>query len=343
MDKILLVRWKSRGTQEGHFSENWNLVNEAARENFVNCVNLDLNLDDFAVGLIHLTETLRIERPTLTHFEWFHDFERYGHLIGEIFESLELSWVALGSATGVIRDGHSNEFLRSQLMGLARRKTFAGLITWDFFSEQRSGHKLPKLFGIPDYQDSTVSKNHLAECKIFKKNKKPHIGVLGQLYSYRGSHQLISSWLRNPIFKPFMIGDFQASSHRKKIRILIWLLRRMGILGYSGTWIEGSASLNHVISHADAVFIDTVNYPYPSGIVVRSRQLGIPVIIANADSFLRDLAKSDPGIIVLNLSKVSKSKLNEILANARMQPPYIGATRDDLKIRFGEIWRATTE
>jgi len=340
MSKILLVRWKHRGEQEGHFSENWELVNSAARNYFGECVNIDLNSDDFAIGLIQLTQCLSRERPDLTHFEWFHDFEKYSHLIASIFESFDLKWTTLGAATGVVRDGHSNEFLRSQLMGLAQSRCFAGLITWDYFLENRSGFKLPHIFGIPDFQDAEVNPNHCAECKIFKNKKKLHIGVLGQLYAYRGSHLLMTSWLRNPIFKPFMIGDYQASSHRKKIRVLIGFLRFTRVIGFSGTWIDGSSKLNHVISHADAVFIDTKSYPYPSGIVIRSRQLGVPVIIANADSFLRDLSASDSGIIVMDLSKVSKAKLREVISEAKRQPRLVGASRNDLMTRFGDIWRA---
>lgn len=339
MSKILLVRWKHRGDQDGHFSEHWALVNSAARESFDECVNLDLNSNDFAIGLIQLTQCLRKERPDLTHFEWFHDFETYSHLVAEIFESLNCKWVALGAATGVVREGHSNEFLRSQLMNLASCSNFAGLITWDYFLENRNGFKLPKIYGIPDFQDLEVNQNHMAECKIFENRKKIHIGVFGQLYAYRGSHLLVTSWVRNPIFRPFMIGDYKASSHRKRIRILIILLRLLKVIGFSGTWIKGSAELNHVISHADAVLVDTIKYPYPSGIVIRSRQLGIPVIIVNADSFLRDLSDFDPGIIILDLSKVSKSKLREILQKARSYPPISGASRTDLTNRIIDIWR----
>jgi hypothetical protein len=340
MSKILLVRWKHRGVKEGHFSENWEVVNSAARNSFDTCVNLDLNSDDFAIGLIELSVCLIKEKPDLTHFEWFHDFEKYSNLVAKIFESLDLKWVALGAATGVIRDGHTNEFLRSQLMNLAQSKNFKGLISWDYFLENRAGDELPKIFGIPDFQDSEVSHIHSAECKIFKNKKKIHIGVLGQLYAYRGSQLLVTSWLRNPIFRPFLIGDYQAWSHRKKIRILVKLLRVTGILGFSGTWIDGSSRLNHVISHADAVFVDTKNYPYPSGIVIRARQLGIPVIILNADSFLRDLSMIDPGIIVMELSKISKGKLREVLTDGKKLPRYDGATKNDLIKRFGVIWGA---
>jgi hypothetical protein len=97
------------------------------------------------------------------------------------------------------------------------------------------------------------------------------------------------------------------------------------------------------MSHVDAIVIDTYSYPYPSGIVIRARQQGLPVIIANADSFLRDLSEIDPGIVILDLAKVSKKKLRDVLSSARSQQKFQGATREELQQRFIEVWKNAIE
>lgn len=337
------MRWVFRSQEEGHFSEHWTLVNSAARESFDQVVNIDLFSEDRVESLTKLSQLLLLEKPDITHFEWFHDFEEIVESLADVFDSYQLKWISVAGVSSVLREGHQDEILRSKMLNLAKRKYLMGLMTWDYFLESRAHSKMPQIFGIPDFQDPEVASMHFPECKLFGDSQKIHIGVMGQLFNYRGSQELILAWCRNPVFRPFMIGQYQASSHPIGIRILIYILRKLRLLEFSGTWIKGSSALNHVLCHADAIFVDTTRYPFPSGIVIRSRQLGVPVIIKNADSFLRDLSQLDAGIVTIDLNRISKRELISLINKAKSQPKYKSASSFDLKAKIIDIWKTAEE
>jgi hypothetical protein len=63
---------------------------------------------------------------------------------------------------------------------------------------------------------------------------------------------------------------------------------------------EDESLLNHLITHLDALYIDTSSYKEPSGIALKVLALGKKVVIENSDSFLNEAAKKLKNIIIIN-------------------------------------------
>jgi hypothetical protein len=319
--KILLVRWVSRGKTEGHFSEHLEHL-EIAASNFDSSRILTLNKDEFGNSLITLVDQLIDFIPNHVHFDWLHDFEDYALTIDSLIAKFNVSWSSVASINHCSRQGHQNEKLNQIMLGLGNSDSLKCLFTWDLWVNDFKPAGYPRFLTIRDYQDQNVS-NEFLECCSLRLDSKPIVGTIGQLYGYRGSQKLIAHWLRNRNFRIFLVGRYFANSHTLQTRFIIKCISILNLGFIKKSWIATSERLNHYIKHLDALYIDTKNYPQPSGIAIRARQLGIPLIIEDADSYLRDMSVLDKGIIVGNLHEYDINELKLLIKTAKkFDSPY---------------------
>lgn len=317
--KITLLRFH-RDNSVGHFSE-WSAYFENAAETLgceyeIVCFS-SLDLCDGAKGLIEKLSNLKIEHLFV---EWFHDVYPGQNDLVQYFAQRSIEWSCLAALSSVYRIPvkprtieHPNEVVKRDLEWAFSISKLRAVFTFDKFLLDRNS-KLP-FHALPDFQDLEIGSSTM-NCCSFCDTKRPIIGLLGQLYGYRGVTSLIRYWLRNPGIKLFFAGkydpNFLAASEK------FWL--RIGILTKSiflhPNWLSDSREVNHCLSHLDALYIDTSAYPYPSGIAQRARSLGIPVIVENSDSYLRDqkIIDGDTGIFFSEiLSFKSRNRLPGIL------------------------------
>lgn len=321
--KITLLRMQ-KDSSVGHFVE-WSTRFENAAESYGCKFEVvyfsDIDLHDGAKGLIDKLLNLKIEHLFI---EWFHDVYPGQNELIEFFRQRNIEWSCLAALSSVYRMPlaprkieHPNEVVRRDLERAFSISKLKAVFTFDKFLLDRN-EDLPFL-PLPDFQDLEISGSTIGCCR-FCKSKRPIIGLLGQLYGYRGVTSLIKYWLRNPRLKLFFAGKYDqnylASSEKFALRFGIFAKS----IFFHPSWLTSSGEVNHCISHLDALYIDTSMYPYPSGIAQRARSLGIPIIIENTDSYLRDrkMIDGDTGIFFSDiLSFKFRNSLRAILEDSR--------------------------
>lgn len=305
--KLLIVRWVPRGQSEGHFSEHLKTLIKAAQI-FEEFRLLNLNKDNFPQSFLDLSDNMLDFSPDHVHFEWFHDFEKYAITIDKLLTSFQTTWTAVASINHAARYGHNDSNLSQTMISLSGSKSLKGFMTWDLWIDTFKPKNYPTFFTMRDYQEIDYVEDQV-DCCSFKFQKKPIIGVVGQLYGYRGSEKLIKYWIKRRTFNLYLAGRYFRSSHSRFVQLAVLLLKNFKIGFFKLSWISDSKMLNHHIRHLDALYIDSKSYPQPSGICIRARQLNIPIIIEDADSYLRDMSHQDKGIIIIDLSECNKKEL----------------------------------
>jgi hypothetical protein len=164
------------------------------------------------------------------------------------------------------------------------------------------------LVALPDFQDMTINQKEMPCCQ-FPFQNEPIVGVVGQLYGYRGVSKLLKYWIKNPHFKLLFAGSYDSRSISLFEKILLIVARSTKSVYWHPHWLPTSGDVNHLLNHLSALYIDTSRYSYPSGIANRARFFGIPVIIENENSYLRDqkLLYGDNGILFSNVLKRSNN------------------------------------
>lgn len=337
-NKLLIVRWVPRGQTDGHFSEHLQTLVKAAQI-FDEYKILNLNKDNFSQSFLELSENLLDFSPHHVHFEWFHDFENYAITIDKLITNFQITWTAVASINHATRYGHYDSNLSQIMIALKNSKSLKGFMTWDLWINNFKPNNFPIFFAMRDYQDTESIEGQYDCCSLKSRNKQT-IGVVGQLYGYRGSDKLIKYWIRRRSFNLYFAGRYFRSSHSRIVQLAVLILSRFKIGFFKLSWISDSKMLNHHIKHLDALYIDTKSYPQPSGICIRARQLNIPIIIEDADSYLRDMSREDKGIIITKLSECSMKELELEIERAKNFKTIYNFDEIDLINDIRDAWLA---
>jgi hypothetical protein len=95
--------------------------------------------------------------------------------------------------------------------------------------------------------------------------------------------------------------------------------------------------------HLDALYIDGSRYPSPSGIVVRARNFGIPVLVEEGESYLNARSSADEGIIVGRFIRMMQKDIENSIAFGKTIPSPPRSTLIDQQAAFLEIWSKTLD
>jgi len=292
---------------EGHFSF-WREIHLAALENSGEVFRFDFNTN-FTESLFNFRNFCEVNRIDVVFVEWFHDLDVASLIEFDIMISESgMKWVAQADVSTYLRDSQhlfSKSIKMNSLSHAKFCKSLVSLIVWDTHLVSRFGFlDQIKLYGVRDFQN-TVSQNHVSAVRVARK-ESPKIGLVGQLYDYRGSERLIA-WSRlNPKLEFKLAG--QAKDTAKKLCGTKNSFNKKNLY-ILDEFFETDDELNLAISKLDYLFIDSERYPVPSGIALRARSLGIPVLISGGDSFYSDEALIDRGILTIPKNILSKPSL----------------------------------
>ena len=306
---LALVRFQSH-SQTGHFDELHNCLMSAAGLKFDSTWTWDLQGLTNEIKLQDLSRRIYDFSPEFIHLEWLHDFESELLEVSAIFDKFKVNWTTVGSISHLVRGSFRNHELSEKLRIAANSPYLKGIYIWDSELALEVRDDFPRLFSLPDYQDITVAEEYKSCCRWAERQKKEILGLVGQLYSYRGVTQLLKWWRKNPTQPILFAGKLEQKSLPLSQNVLLKVGQILRRIFLKSEWIKESSLLNHYLLHLDALFIDTLSYPQPSGIATRARHLGIPVLILRADSYLLDKSKSDHGIRVIDFSKMSLEEIN---------------------------------
>jgi hypothetical protein len=214
-----------------------------------------------------------------------------------------------------------------------------GIFVFDHYLLSRIPSTFPTLFALSDYQDNRIEELRDECCDWVSDKKRPVIGIVGQLYSYRGVSQLVKKFIHRPNFAVFLAGKYQPSSFKRKTRFIIWILSKTKKIYFEPEWISTSSKVNHKIKHLDAIYISSRTYRGSSGISHRARQLGVPVIIDDVDSYLRDEMREDGGIGFFHQHSKSSTYLKKYTDELAQIKRIKNATLDSQIDDFLRVWR----
>lgn len=319
--EITFLRFQQKN-DFGHFSE-WSTHFENAAKSYgckFEIIYFSLSdVEGGARGLIDKLARVKIEHLFI---EWFHDVYPGQKEFIDYLRQNKIEWSCLAALSSVYRsptfprtNEHPNEAVKKDLEKAYATSKLKAVFTFDKYLINQNT-RLP-FFPLPDYQDLRIGNSEI-DCCNFCKTKRPIIGLLGQLYGYRGVTSLVRYWLRNPKLKLFFAGKYDPNFLPKFSEVWLKIGTSLKSFYFFPDWLSNSAAVNHCIRHLDALYIDTSRYPYPSGIAQRARSLGIPVIIENSDCYLRDqkIIGGDNGIFYSDiLSFKMRNKIKDLLAN----------------------------
>ena len=96
--------------------------------------------------------------------------------------------------------------------------------------------------------------------------------------------------------------------------------------------------LNHVFRHIDALYLDGVSYPYPSGIATRARAFGLPVLVESGPGFYKELAQIDPGIRLGDFTSMSQKEILSEIKKGKSADHVPTVTKEEQIDVFLNIW-----
>jgi len=162
---------------------------------------------------------------------------------------------------------------------------------------------------IPDSQSVQTDNKEYFCCSWNSKGNSPTLGIVGQLYGYRGTSALIKLAARQPSLRYIFWGAGRWNTVKKRHRILLEILKRLNIVLVNDTFMPNEEKLNHIFQHLDALFLDGAQYPSPSGIVTRARHFGIPVLINSGMGYYHFNSKIDKGIRIIESQNITKNEI----------------------------------
>jgi hypothetical protein len=304
--------------REGHFvfwREIHKLALQDSGELYVFRFNVDLEL-----SILELKTFCKVNSIDFVFLEWFHDLS--ADLVLKIDTALSevgIKWLAQADVSTYLRDSlhdYSKSVSLNVLSHVKMCKSLIMLITWDTHIVNRFNFlDQIRLYGIKDFQET--GNRTLVNVASMKSTCDPTVGLVGQLYDYRGAKRLIEWSKMNPRLHFKLAG--QAKDTAKDLCKGRGHFQKRN-LEIQDHFFETEEEINHAISSLDYLFLDTQYYPGPSGIALRARDQGIPLIITGGDSFYLDEASRDSGILILP---------SEVLKNPSLFEPWVNGLKHE--------------
>jgi hypothetical protein len=336
---IALVRFEVRPKNVGHFSELFDVSLKAAKKKFSHVYVWNLIGENCEEKYLHLRDLISKYKIDHVHLEWIHDSLEHLTRINELLISQEITWTGTGSVSHLLRGVNRDEKLTHTLRELKSSKVLLGIFIWDDFIVRRGPAEFPKLLELKDYQNIEIDREFISYCCKWKSScTRPVLGIVGQLYRYRGTDLLIKRFMKFPREPILLAGWLPRSTYSWNQLGILWLGKKLKKILLHEYWINSNKELNHFLTHIDALVIDTDKYPHPSGIVTRARHFGIPVFIGFHDSYLKDLSNFDFGIRQIDLLKTSSLELSRIMEDLKMHPPTKSPSKNDQIDNFIVGW-----
>ena len=333
---IILVRLTPYTNASGHF-------NVLLRNQIDGCstAGFPVGMEDLSpypreIQLKVLLSKIDVKKTRHIYFEWLHDISNIKELDQKI-HSIGLTWSVTASISELWNLNLNDSKVYKMLSQLNDCKSLSTVFVFDELLINRLRFNNIRFTPIPHYESLELD-SIPRECCSMPKSSKKTIGIVGQLYGYRGVNNLISIVSRNRGLRIFLWGQERWQSVDLIKRFILSFLigkQRQFILD---KYLESDAELNHVFTHLDALYIDGTNYPSPSGIAVRARNFGLPVLVEDGESYLKARSSIDKGIVIEHFRRMSQKRIIEAIeiGKALNFPKYV--SKVEQQKAFLEIW-----
>jgi hypothetical protein len=153
------------------------------------------------------------------------------------------------------------------------------LLVWDEYAVKTINSD--KLKYLPDIEDVDVQMPSGVFVLPFK------LGLVGVLWGYRGVNLLCDILAVNPSVQGELFGTPHFESYSENTKKVLLESNRWSNKKLS--YIESNSELNKSIMGLDALVMDAMSYPPPSGIAIRALAMGKCLIVNRGASWLNDI------------------------------------------------------
>jgi len=338
MISLALVRFDQHPITHGHFETLLQSQLLQCEVDSLSYTFLDLSFGNIDQKLSQFRDKLDLYKVKHVYFEWLHDIPSIQEIDSILFER-KISWSVLASVSEFWNLSNAGHKSLERMKHLSNAVQLKNVFVWDKYIIEEIGFSSIPFTVVNDFQDTTLDELRYGCCDWVNKAKRPLIGVVGQLYGYRGVTNVIRIALTRPNLSFILWGSGRWSSVKKIDKFLLSKVIPKRRLFVSDDYKSTDSELNHVFKHIDALYIDGSRYPNPSGIVTRARHFGIPTLVESGLGYYSVESKNDKGIsldrYVLLSSKAIRSRINQLTK----QPPVTAPTLLSQVQTFVESWK----
>jgi hypothetical protein len=334
---ITLVRLNSYTVANGHF-------NVLLRNQLDGCSRQgipfrfeDLSQYPAEIQLEILLSKVALSNTRHIYFEWLHDIPNLDQM-DRAFFTRGLTWSVTASISELWNTDENVSLVFKMLTELNHCKSLETVFVFDELLIERLNFDNILFTPIPQFE-STELDTIRRPCCAWSSTSKVTIGVVGQLYGYRGVNKLISIVSRKKKLAIFLWGQERWSSVDPFKRLILSRFIGKKRKYISDNYALSDANLNHAFLHIDALYIDGSSYPSPSGIAVRARKLGVPVLLEDGESYLKAMSFFDGGIIVGNFSHMPQGQILRSIVLGKSVGSGKVPTKIDQQTIFLDAWR----
>ena len=283
-----------------------------------------------------LLSKIDVSKTKHVYFEWLHDIPNIQELDRELYSN-GLTWSVTASISELWNSNQEDSRVFKLLSQLNDCKALRTVFVFDELLIKKLNFSNLHFTPIPQYENLELDSIERPCCSL-QNSSKITIGIVGQLYGYRGVNNLISIVSRNRGLRIFLWGQERWRSVKPFNRFVFSFFigkKRKFLLD---KYVASDAELNHAFTHLDALYIDGTSYPSPSGIAVRARNFGLPVLVEDGESYLKAKSSMDGGIVVERFRRMSQKRITEAIKieQALNFPQYV--SKVDQQNAFLKIW-----
>ena len=270
------------------------------------------------------------------YFEWLHDISNIEELDRE-FLSRGLTWSVTASVSELWNTDKRESRVFRMLCQLNDCKSLRTVFVFDESLINNLNFNKLVFTPIPPYESVELDMIKRACCS-WSISSEVTIGIVGQLYGYRGVNKLISIVAKNRNLGIFLWGQPKWESVDPFKRFILFRIIQKERKYILDKHFTNDAELNHAFTHLDAIYLDGASYPFPSGIAVRARNLGIPILLEEGESYLKAKSTIDPGIITGRFTRMSERKIIDSIRYGKSFNPTQSVSKVDQQNAFLKVW-----
>ena len=283
-----------------------------------------------------LLSKVDVTKTKHVYFEWLHDIPNIGELDARL-HSIGLTWSVTASISELWNSNQKDSRVFKMLNQLNDCKALGTVFVFDELLIKKLNFRNIHFTPIPQYENLELDSIKRPCCSL-PNSSKITIGIVGQLYGYRGVNNLISIVSKNRRLRIFLWGQerWQSVNPLKRFALTFLIGKKQKFL--LDKYLASDAELNHAFTHLDALYIDGANYPSPSGIAVRARNFGLPVLVEDGESYLKAKSSMDGGIIVKRFGRMSQRRIIEAIEIGKSLNVPENVGKVDQQKAFLKIW-----
>ena len=283
-----------------------------------------------------LLSKIDVTKTKHVYFEWLHDIPNIRELDTRL-HSIGLTWSVTASVSELWNSNQTDSLVFKMLSHLNDCKALGTVFVFDELLIKKLNFRNIHFTPIPQYENLELDSIKRRCCSL-PNSSKITIGIVGQLYGYRGVNNLISIVSKNRSLRIFLWGQERWQSVNPFKRFVLAFLIGKNQKFVFDKHLTSDAELNHAFKHLDALYIDGTNYSSPSGIAVRARNFGLPVLVEEGESYLKAKSLIDSGIIVERFRRMSQKRIIKAIEIGRVPNSQQYVSKFDQQKAFLKIW-----